>query len=151
MSVISDSTDYEGDEERYFHSTADGMRWDIYRLGGYMGTALLFKHVLLCGGIIFFTEVITTNTITTNTNILSSSLYGRTFITNTTSRSCRGGLAIWLAGPMPGGLFSIRAVWGPKNATKCTKMPWNGVRFHHIGDFEALGHFGASLGHNARA
>ena len=34
--------------------------------------------------------------------------------------ACRGGLAIWRTGHMPGGPFSIGAFWGPKNAPSCS-------------------------------
>ena len=37
----------------------------------------------------------------------------------------RGGLAIWRTGQMPGGPFSIGAVWALLGANKCTKMPYN--------------------------
>ena len=58
--------------------------------------------------------------------------------------ACRGGLAIWRTGHMPGGPLSIGSFWGAKNAPKCpfrlykcNKMTAGRHVIHqnHIGDF----------------
>ena len=42
----------------------------------------------------------------------------------------RGGLAIWCTGHIPGGPFSIEAVWGPINAPKHPRMPLGALKMH---------------------